>query len=149
MHNFYLNKKNSINVKSQNYFLQSNNYIINELFRFGGINSIRGFEENSLQANFLTSILTEYRYTLSPSLYIHSIIDYGSYKDQTATEENKQKTNLIALGLGLGLQTKNGLLKLVFANGKNNNNNLTFSNTIFTFVIMLNFKIQLKKNCIY
>lgn len=130
MHNFYLNKKNSINVKSQNYFLQSDNYIINELFRFGGINSIRGFEESSLQANFLTSILTEYRYTLSPSLYIHSIIDYGTYKDRTATEENKQKTNLIALGLGLGLQTSNGLLKLVFANGKNNNNNLTFSNTM-------------------
>lgn len=130
MHNFYLNKKNSINIKSQNYFLQSDNYIINELFRFGGINSIRGFEESSLQANFLTSILTEYRYTLSPSLYIHSIIDYGTYKDRTATEENKQKTSLIALGLGLGLQTSNGLLKLVFANGKNNNNNLTFSNTI-------------------
>ena len=130
MHNFYLNKKNSINIKSQNYFLQSDNYIINELFRFGGINSIRGFEESSLQANFLTSILTEYRYTLSPSLYIHSIIDYGIYKDRTATEENKQKTSLIALGLGLGLQTSNGLLKLVFANGKNNNNNLTFSNTI-------------------
>lgn len=130
MHNFYLNKKNSINIKSQNYFLQSDNYIINELFRFGGINSIRGFEESSLQANFLTSILTEYRYTLSPSLYIHSIIDYGTYKDRTATEQNKQKTSLIALGLGLGLQTSNGLLKLVFANGKNNNNNLTFSNTI-------------------
>jgi hypothetical protein len=129
-HNFYLNKKNSINIKSQNYFLRSDTYIINELFRFGGINSIRGFEENSLQANFLTSILTEYRYALSPSLYLHSIVDYGIYKDQTIAKKNNQKTSLIGLGLGLGVQTKNGLLKLALANGSTKNQNLNFYNTI-------------------
>ena len=42
-HNFYLNDKNIINIKSQNFYLQSTNYLVNELFRFGGINSIRGF----------------------------------------------------------------------------------------------------------
>ncbi|MFV8341160.1 hypothetical protein [Flavobacterium sp. XS2P39] len=129
-HNFYLNKKNSINIKSQNYFLQSDTYIINELFRFGGFNSIRGFEENNLQANFLTTVLTEYRYALSPSLYIHSIIDYGIYKDPTIVNENNQKTSLIGLGLGLGVQTKNGLLKLALANGSTKNQNLNFYNTI-------------------
>jgi hypothetical protein len=130
MHNFYLNKRNSINIKTNNYYLKSEKYIINELFRFGGINSIRGFEENSLQANFLTTILTEYRYTLSPSLYIHSIIDYGFAQDKTTTKINTQKQRLLSLGLGLGLLTKNGLLKLAFTNGRNNNNNLTFYNTI-------------------
>ncbi len=130
MHNFYLNKKNSINIRTQNYYLKSGKYLINELFRFGGINSIRGFEENSLQANFLTTILTEYRYTISSSLYIHSIIDYGLSEDKTIAQKNTQTENLLSLGLGLGLQTKNGLLKLAFANGSNNNNNLTFYNTI-------------------
>ena len=130
MHNFYLNKKNSINIKTQNYYLKSEKYIINELFRFGGINSIRGFEENSLQANFLSTILTEYRYAISPSLYLHSILDYGIFQDKTKTQRNVEKENLFSLGLGLGLQTKNGLLKLAFANGTNNNINLTFYNTI-------------------
>ncbi|WP_291247261.1 BamA/TamA family outer membrane protein [Flavobacterium sp.] len=129
-HNFYLNTKNSINIKSQNYYLQSDAYIINELFRFGGFNSIRGFEENRLQAHFLTLILTEYRYALSPNLYIHSIIDYGTYKDQTITKENNQKKNLTGLGLGLGLQTKNGLLKLALANGSVKNKKINFYNTI-------------------
>ena len=128
-HNFYLNKKSSIHVKSQNYYLQSDKYIINELFRFGGINSIRGFEENSLQANFLTTILTEYRHTLSPSLYIHSIIDLGLTQDKTI-QINPQKEKLLSIGIGLGLLTKNSFLKLTFANGKNNNSNLTFYNTI-------------------
>lgn len=129
-HNFYLNKKNSINIRTQNYYLKSGKYMINELFRFGGINSIRGFEENSLQANFLATILTEYRYTVSSSLYIHSIVDYGFFQDKTILQKNVQKENLLSLGLGLGLQTKNGLLKLAFANGKKNNNNLTFYNSI-------------------
>ncbi|MFE3872044.1 hypothetical protein ACFX5F_12510 [Flavobacterium sp. ZS1P70] len=129
-HNFYLDKKNSIQVKSQNYYLQSDKYIINELFRFGGFSSIRGFEENSLQANFLTTILTEYRHTLSPSLYIHSIIDFGLTQDKTFIQIDSQKQKLLSIGLGLGLLTKNGLLNLAFANGKNNNSKLTFYNTI-------------------
>lgn len=129
-HTFYLDKKNNIYIKSQNYFLHSNKYITNELLRFGGINSIRGFEENSLQGNLLTSILTEYRYTLSPSLYLHSIIDYAFYKDETLTEKNNQKNKIIGLGLGLGAQTKNGLLKLAFANGNTKNQKINFYNTI-------------------
>ena len=51
MNNFYINEKNIINIKNQNYYLKSKNYLTNELYRFGGINSIRGFAENSLQAN--------------------------------------------------------------------------------------------------
>ena len=130
MHNFHLNQKNNINITTQNYYLHSENYILNELFRFGGLNSIRGFDENSLQANFLTSILTEYRHTLSPSLYIHSILDYGMYTDKTIINEKKQKENLFSIGAGLGLQTKNGWLKIALANGIAKNQNFKFYNTI-------------------
>src|SRR5690606_4018611 len=42
-YNFELNNKNFININSQNFYLDSKNYISNELFRFGGMNSIRGF----------------------------------------------------------------------------------------------------------
>ncbi|PKH67598.1 hypothetical protein CXF59_06725 [Flavobacterium sp. ALD4] len=130
MHTFYLNGKNSINIRSQNHYLKSTNYITNELLRFGGINSIRGFTENSLQANFMTTILTEYRYTASPTLYFHTIIDYSRFNDPAKPETIKTTDNLFSVGFGLGLQTKNGLLKLAFANGLNNTDTLTLSNTI-------------------
>ena len=139
IHNFYLNKKNSINIKTQNYYLHSENYIINELFRFGGFNSIRGFEENNLQANFLTTILTEYRYTLTTNLYIHSILDYGLYKDKTITIENNQKRDIFSVGVGLGLQTNNGLLKLALANGSAKNQKFTFYNTIVHICYIVKF----------
>lgn len=130
MHTFYLNNKNSINIRSQNYYLQSTNYITNELFRFGGINSIRGFTENSLQANFATTILTEYRYTATPTLYFHTIIDYCHFKDPSKTQQIRAQSNLLGIGLGLGIQTKNGLLKISLANGSSKNQQIKFYNTI-------------------
>lgn len=134
-HNFYLNDKNIINIKSQNFYLQSTNYLVNELFRFGGINSIRGFNENSLQGNLLTSILTEYRYVLSPSLYAHSIIDYGYFKDNTSNISD----TLLGLGFGIGLQTKNGLFNLVYANGSTKEQTAKLSNSIVHISLKANF----------
>lgn len=125
-HNLYLNPKNSINLKTQTYYLKSDQYITNELFRFGGINSIRGFSENSLQGNIFSSLLTEYRYAFNPAIYIHSIIDYGYSEDKTTHTTNK----LVGLGIGLGLQTKNGLFHLIYANGSNQDQAIKLSNSI-------------------
>ncbi len=129
MHNFYLNPKNCFNINYHNYFLKSDTYIINELYRFGGTRSIRGFAENSLQANFMTALITEYRYIISSELYVHSILDYGYYKDNSSNYES----NLIGIGLGIGLRTKNGLLKLVLANGHTKNQEIKFYDSIINF----------------
>ncbi len=125
-HNLYLNKKNSINIKSHNFYLKSNDYVINELHRFGGINSIRGFNENSLQANLFSSVLTEYRYAVNDGLYLHSIIDYGYYQDKTVNKSN----NLVGLGFGFGLLTKNGLFNFIYANGSTKEQTIKLSNSI-------------------
>lgn len=125
-HNYYLNPKNAINIASKNYYLQSDTYVINELYRFGGINSVRGFQENSLQANMLSSVLTEYRFIPSPSIYIHSIIDYGYYKDVSSNSNG----SLLGLGIGFGLLTNNGLLNLIYANGSTNDQSIKLSNSI-------------------
>ena len=125
-YNFYLNEKNIINLKSQNFYLQSPSYIVNELQRFGGINSIRGFNENSLQGNLFGSILTEYRYVLSTNLYIHSIIDYGVIQDKTSN----QRENLLGLGFGFGLLSKNGLFNIIYANGSTNQQSTKSQNSI-------------------
>lgn len=131
-HIIYLNSKNNISLKSENFYLNSNNYITNELYRFGGINSIRGFNENSLQANLFNSILSEYRYIPSPNFYLYTIIDYGYFQDKTIDKSG----NLIGLGIGLGVITKNGLLNLIYANGSNQTTDIKASNAL----IHLSFK---------
>jgi hypothetical protein len=133
-HILQLDIKNSINLKSRNYYLQSDQYIINELYRFGGINSIRGFNENSLQGNFFSSLLTEYRYLISPELYVHSILDYGFYSDAT----DSKKDNLFGIGFGFGLLTKNGMLNLVYANGSSGNQKIQVSNSVVHLSLKLN-----------
>jgi len=134
-HNLYLNEKNSFNLKSQNYYLKSDAFLVNELYRFGGINSIRGFNENSLQANAFTSILTEYRYLLTPSIYFHTITDYGFYKDSTI----HKNSTLLGIGFGFGLLTKNGLLNLVYANGSTKDQAIKTSNSIVHIKFVTNF----------
>ncbi|MGA9637948.1 hypothetical protein [Flavobacterium sp.] len=135
-HTIEINKKNFFNILTQNFYLKSDNYLINELYRFGGINSIRGFSENSLQAQYMSSIMTEYRFIASPNLYLHSIFDYCIYKDPFSIPNKTE--NLTGIGIGIGLQTKNGLLKIAFANGIDKNQKTEFNNTI----ISINFNIK-------
>jgi len=132
MNNFYLNKKNIINIRNQNYYLKSKNYIINELFRFGGANSVRGFSENSLQANLMIAIMTEYRYIISSNLYFNSILDYCYKEDSLTFIDTKENAKLLGIGLGLGMQTPSGLLKFSITNGKTNNEEIKFYNINIT-----------------
>ncbi|WP_236564867.1 hypothetical protein [Flavobacterium sp. MK4S-17] len=125
-HNLYLNQRNIINIKSEAFYLSSNTYIVNELYRFGGINSIRGFNENSLQASLYGALMAEYRYVLAPNMYVHSITDYGYFQDKTTG----LKDNLLGLGFGFGLLTKTGLFNIVYANGSTKDQSIKLSNSI-------------------
>ncbi|OIV43260.1 hypothetical protein [Flavobacterium johnsoniae] len=130
LYNFEINSKNYINLNSQTFYLKSKNYISNELFRFGGTKSIRGFLENSLQANFTTSILTEYRYVVSSNLYINSILDYGLYQDLTSSINRQKIRKLIGLGVGTAIQTPNGIININLTNGAEKTAELKLYNTI-------------------
>ena len=130
IHNILLNNKTAIELKTQNYYMQSKRYLANELFRFGGLNSIRGFPENSLNAYYYSTITTEYRYLITPNLYIHSILDYSILKNKLEFSNSIYTENLIGLGAGIGINTKNGLFKIAVANGNNTKNKFETYNTI-------------------
>jgi len=132
--NFYINEKNSVNLKFENYYLESNSYLVNELHRFGGINSVRGFGENMLQASFLSAMMLEYRYILASSLYVHSVTDFGYFQDKSTNINHR----IAGLGFGLGFQTNNGIFNLVYANGNLDNQEIKLSNSI----VHLSFKAK-------
>ena len=129
-HDFYLNDKNIIWVKNTNYYLKSAEYLVGELFRFGGSKSIRGFAENTLQGNLALLLSTEYRYLLSPTLYAHTILDYGYYADDSRLIIKQNQTSLIGAGIGFGISTKMGLFNISYANGFLTNEALDFQNSI-------------------
>lgn len=122
---FNLNYKNSIYLKNNTKAINSDSYLINELFRFGGINSIRGFNENSIDASFYSVLNSEYRYQFNQDIYIHSIIDFAYFENQIIALKQK----LYSFGIGIGLQTSAGIIKFSIANGNAENQDFNFSNT--------------------
>ena len=122
---FNLNYKNSIFLQNNTNVLTSDNYLTNELYRFGGINSIRGFNENSIDASFYSTLNTEYRYQINQGIYVHSIIDVAYFENQVILLKQK----LYSFGVGVGLQIRAGILKFSIANGNAENQDFNFSNT--------------------
>ena len=121
---FNLNSKNSIFLKFHLEDLKSETYLLNELLRFGGIRSIRGFQENSLFAQRFGVLCSEYRYRLGSGLFVHSVMDVGFF--QNAQNQDQQ---IFGFGLGFGLRTSGGVLRLTYANGKTKQRPFDLSNS--------------------
>jgi len=120
---FNLNHKNSFFLKSESYSLFSKNILENELHYIGGINSVRGFKENSIPSSQYSIINSEYRIELNKTLYVHTVIDYVLTKNNTSNNFN----NLFGFGIGFGLKTNNSLLRFIFANNKSGQEKIQFS----------------------
>ncbi|NCT17543.1 MAG: BamA/TamA family outer membrane protein, partial [Flavobacteriia bacterium] len=124
-HIFQLNDFNSIYLNNQTEIVSSDTFLINELVRFGGINSIRGFDENSINASMFSVLNTEYRYQLGNDAYIHTIMDIAYFENKITPA----KSQLYSFGIGLGMSTKAGIFKLNIANGKLKDQSFKLSNT--------------------
>ena len=105
------------------------------MLRFGGINSIRGFEENSLFSSLFGLINTEYRYQLNHSIYVHSIIDAAYFENKILNAKEK----LFGYGFGFGILTQAGLFRFNYANGKSENQKFKLSNSKIHLSLVANF----------
>jgi len=112
---FEFGSKNSIYLNIKSEILESDTYFTNELPRFGGAKSIRGFDENSLFSNKYFLLISEYRFKLNNTIYINSIFDLGNFENKIISTN----TNIYGIGIGVGLLTKGGLFTLNYANGSN------------------------------
>lgn len=124
-HIFRIDPKNTIFAQNTTSALFSDSFLINELFRFGGINSIRGFDENSIDASLFSVLNTEYRHEFNESVFVHTIIDLGYFENATLSLKKK----LYSFGFGFGLSTKAGLLRFIVANGSTEDQNFDFANS--------------------
>ncbi|PJB12575.1 MAG: hypothetical protein CO119_06185 [Flavobacteriales bacterium CG_4_9_14_3_um_filter_40_17] len=123
LYQYSLNERNKILLRNTSEIILSPNYFENETFRFGGINSIRGFGENILAATTYSVVNTEYQYIASNTLYLHTLTDFAYLEN----EVTQLRDNLISFGFGLGLLTRAGILRLNYAIGKSKNSEFNFS----------------------
>ncbi|MDC1534684.1 BamA/TamA family outer membrane protein [Flavobacteriaceae bacterium] len=111
--NFNLTKSSSIYLNLESYALSSTNYYLNEMLLFGGINSIRGFEESSIATNKLFLVNTEYRLMLDKDIYINTIFDTAYYENPL----NNIKDYIYGVGFGLNINANSGVFRINYANG--------------------------------
>lgn len=121
--NFVLSKyfklKNASTLKvsvSPGLFL-SPSIFANELFRIGGYNLLRGFDEESIYADKYFVASTEYRLLTGINSHLFSFVDLGWVGNKISNTSN----TFAGAGIGLVLETKLGLLNVSYAVGKQSN----------------------------
>jgi len=98
--------------------VRSGQLAVNEQFRIGGYNLMRGFQEESLLASSYAVATAELRFLLAGLSNIHIFFDYGIIGDQSLGETRNPFLMLYSPGAGLSLQTKAGILRLDYALGQ-------------------------------
>jgi outer membrane protein assembly factor BamA len=130
--NWNLNRRSSMFIKNKTGYLNSDTYIYNELFRIGGANTIRGFNEQSIFTSSYSFFNIEYRFHTATDAFLYSITDFALI----STTNHKEK--LIGLGIGYLFTSKNAQINISTAVGSSPSTQLNFKNTQF-FVNWVNF----------
>ncbi len=96
----------------------------NEMFRLGGLKSIRGFNEESIYASQYGVGTLEYRYLYEKNANIRVFTDLAFLKNQ---EVNSDFQFIFGFGIGVSLETKAGIFNIDYAMGKRENEILQLS----------------------
>lgn len=96
----------------------------NELFRIGGLTTLRGFDEESIFASSYAVGTIEYRYLLEQNSWFFAFYDQGWY-------ENNSKDQFVSdhpygFGTGVTFETKAGIFALTYALGSQFNQPIQF-----------------------
>ncbi|SDR73382.1 Hemolysin activation/secretion protein [Polaribacter sp. KT25b] len=118
---FDINYRNSIYIKNDTGLLNSDTYLNNELFRIGGANSIRGYNEQSIFTKSYTFFNLEYRFLTTEKSYLYSITDIGKIK------ENNNK--LLSFGLGYKFINNSSFFNIGAAISKDQTDQILLKNT--------------------
>lgn len=103
----------------------------NELFRLGGISSLRGFDEESLSANAYGTLLLEYRYLFEQNSFL-AVFWNGAWLERS-THASYLSDLPWGIGAGISFDTKIGIFSLYYALGSQQQNPLSFKQSKIHF----------------
>ena len=117
-------QKTSLVSKIRYESLVSENIVNNEMIRFGGAESIRGFIDESIPTNEYFLLRNNINILLNKNFSLLGIIDYANYKNDIV---NRMK-NIYSLGFGFKLLNNDNLISLNYASGSDFNQKFSFKN---------------------
>jgi outer membrane protein assembly factor BamA len=118
-------KQTALMLRANSGIMLGRSLFLNELFRMGGLQTLRGFNENTFFASRYLIGTVEYRLYFEESSFIFAFADYGRLAEQTT----KQSLTDAPLGAGFGINVgvKGGIFSLTYAMGNSARLQQTFS----------------------
>ncbi len=110
---FPLSKRNIINIFMQGASMYHPRIFYNEQYQLGGLRTFRGVNELAIKATSYALLRTEYRYILPQTGYFNLFCNAIWHESNLVNSYHKG--TLWGFGAGIGLQTKGGILTLVYA----------------------------------
>ncbi len=117
-----LYKRNILLLSAKTKWIESDRLFNNELLRLGGINDLRGFDEESIYASYFWTATFEYRYSIDRNSFFRAFFDQGYFYNKISSTADYP----YGVGVGVQVQTVAGMLQLNYALGAQNNSGLNF-----------------------
>ncbi len=135
-HNLPLYRNHYLNLKGEGTLMNTKNPLSqNEKLRFGGWNSLRGFNENSLLADSYFYGNLEYRYLINQDAFFDAFGQYGQLQNKNLVK-NPQ---LYSFGFGFHFRLPIGLMSLQISNGSQFSQAIQFKQTKIHWGILSRF----------
>jgi outer membrane protein assembly factor BamA len=115
--------RSTVKVGGKAAFMYGENTFQNELYRFGGLKTLRGFDEESIYASTYTILSLEYRYLLEQNSYIYLFGDKAWY--EKAYVGDYFNDSPYGFGAGVSFETKAGIFSINYALGSEQNNQIS------------------------
>lgn len=129
-----LSSRHVINVGMKGAYQFSPDIFTNELYRFGGLRTLRGFDEESILASSYGIGKIEYRYLLEQNSFLFAFYNEAYYRN-TSRSKNIHDTPL-GFGTGITFETKLGIMSVSYALGKQFDNPIYFRDGKIHFGIL-------------
>ncbi len=119
-------KRHILRLSNRTSFYSAPEIFENELFRFGGLTSQRGFNEDELLATSTSTSTVEYRFLLDRNSHVFAFYDQTWYENNAKSYFNDSP---FGFGVGFSFSTKFGVFSISYALGKQFNNPILLSNS--------------------
>ncbi len=119
-------KRHVLRLASSTDFYIADEIFENEVYRYGGLSSQRGFDEDELFATSKTTATIEYRFLLDRNSYVFAFYDQSWYENNA---KKYYQDAPFGFGVGFAFNTNFGVFSISYALGKQFSNPILFSNS--------------------
>lgn len=124
-------------IGNKSAYLENKNLFDNELFRIGGLKTLRGFDEESITASAYSIFTLEFRYLFDQNSFFQIFID-GGYFERNVNSGYIEDTPY-GFGAGVNFETRAGIFALSYALGSRKDQPLQFKTAKIHFGLTAKF----------